>query len=64
MRRLEDLYSRHDLEALGLKDIVSFDLKNVNRENMTEEQLNSLELQEDAQKKLLQRLKDDRDQVI
>ena len=60
-RVLEDLYSKHDLEALGLNDLVP---SNVDRSKMSEDEIKALEVQEDAQKQLLLKLKEDRNSVI
>ena len=52
-QRLEELYSRHDMQALGLSDLVTFDPDKIDKSQLKEEDLRALELQEDAQKKLL-----------
>ena len=63
--RLEQLYSEHDLKALGLKDVVAVeDLKNVDRSQLNAEQVKAIEQQEEAQKQLLAQLKQDRQDLI
>ena len=58
MEKLEDLYKMHDIKALGLKDLVAISDKE--RSEMNEEEINALQRQEDAQRTLLQQLRDDR----
>lgn len=63
--RLEQLYQEHDMQALSLKDLVpADDLKKIDRSELTEEQLNALELREEAQKKLIAKLKQERQDLV
>lgn len=63
-QRLEELYSRHDLQALGVTDLVNFDATKVDRSKLKEEDLKALELQEQAQKNLLMKLKEERQDLV
>lgn len=65
MGRLEELYEEHDRKALSLKDIVNLEeFKNVDRAEMTPEQITAIEQQEDAQKQLLAQLKKERKDLV
>ena len=62
-RRLEELYADHDLKALGISDILTLN-KAVDRKDLTEEQIQALDVQEEAQRKMLQTLKKDRSDLV
>jgi len=40
---LEELYSSHDLKALGLNDLISLENKDIDRSQLSQEQLVALE---------------------
>ena len=61
-QRLQELYSDHDLKALGLKDLVA--ISDQDRSKLSVENLKALEIQEDAQKELLESLKKERQDLV
>lgn len=63
-KSLEELYSQHDLQALGLSDLISLDNKELDLAKLTPEQIKAIETQQIAQQKLLSKLKEDRQNVV
>lgn len=61
-QRLQELYSQHDLKALGLKDLVA--ISNIDRSKLSQEEVTALETQENAQSELLASLKKERQDLV
>ena len=52
-QRLEDLYASHDLKSLEISSLI----QTKDKKDMTEEEQKALQLQQDAQKELIDKLK-------